>query len=82
MKQHLDYRMMLASTADDVEYVMCSGPPELSGLRIANEGPGAPGGSFRFLAFLQGKNIQSADRFLTHLVTEYSNGVGIIAGDS
>lgn len=77
-----DYRRLMANVPENVEYIMCSGPPELSGLRIADQGPGAPGASFRFLAFLQGKNIKSADRFLTHLVNEYANGVGIIAGDS
>lgn len=67
---------------ENVEWVMTSGADDLNGLRIADQGPGAPGASFRLLKSLQGKNIKTADRFLKHLVDVYGNGEGIIADDS
>lgn len=72
----------LLALPETVERVLASGAPELSGLRMSDQGPGAPGASFRFLAFLQGKNISTADRFLKCLVDVYGEGKGIIAGDS
>lgn len=67
---------------ESVEMVYTSGAEDIDGLRIADQGPGGPGASFRFLNYLQGKDIKTADRFLKHLVDVQSEREGIIAGDS